>query len=113
MVPGFGRKTALKLIRKHGSLESLLNAAAVRTVGRQYAQYALTNYADYLRTNYKVLSLRRDVDVHLDEEWLSERDTSNDSVMLSYFLDSLRGTKRYGLNGPNASTFKAQSVRMN
>lgn len=59
MVPGFGRKTALKLIRKHGSLESLLNAAAVRTVGRQYAQYALTNYADYLRTNYKVLSLRR------------------------------------------------------
>lgn len=59
MVPDFGRKTALKLIKKHGSLENLLNAAAVRTVGRPYAQNALTKYADYLRTNYEVLALKR------------------------------------------------------
>ncbi|OMO53853.1 hypothetical protein COLO4_36657 [Corchorus olitorius] len=59
LVPGFGRKTALKLLKKHGSLENLLNAAAVRTVGKQYAQEALTKYADYLRRNYEVLALRR------------------------------------------------------
>lgn len=59
VVPGFGRKTAIKLLKKHGSLENLLAAAAVRTVGRQYAQEALTNYADFLRKNYEVLALRR------------------------------------------------------
>ncbi|MFQ6640130.1 hypothetical protein Gotur_014954 [Gossypium turneri] len=58
LVPGFGRRTALKLLKKHGSLENLLNAASVRTVGRQYAQEALTKYADYLRRNYEVLALR-------------------------------------------------------
>ncbi|XP_054790674.1 uncharacterized protein LOC129296078 isoform X2 [Prosopis cineraria] len=59
VVPDFGRKTALKLIKKHGTLETLLNAAAVRTVGRPYAQEALTKYADYLRRNYEVLALKR------------------------------------------------------
>ncbi|KAJ1441890.1 PIN-like domain superfamily [Sesbania bispinosa] len=59
LVPSFGRKTALKLIKKHGSLETLLNAAAVRTVGRPYAQDALKKYADYLRRNYEVLALKR------------------------------------------------------
>ncbi|CAA3012932.1 DNA polymerase I-like isoform X1 [Olea europaea subsp. europaea] len=58
-VPGFGRKTALKLLKKHGSLDNLLSAAAVRTVGRQYAQEALTNYANFLRRNYEVLSLKK------------------------------------------------------
>ncbi|KAL3503953.1 hypothetical protein ACH5RR_033794 [Cinchona calisaya] len=90
-VPGFGRKTALKLLKKHGSLENLLNAAAVRTVGRQYAQDALTKYADHLRRNYKVLSLKRDIDVHIEEQWLSERDSCNDSVVLSNFINLLRG----------------------
>ncbi|KAL5173505.1 5'-3' exonuclease [Glycine soja] len=60
LVPSFGRKTALKLIKKHGSLETLLNAAAIRTVGRPYAQDALKNHADYLRRNYEVLALKRD-----------------------------------------------------
>lgn len=59
LVPGFGRRTALKLLKKHGSLENLLSAAAVRTVGRQYAQEALTNHADFLRRNYEILSLKR------------------------------------------------------
>lgn len=59
VAPGFGRKTAVKLLKKHGSLEKLLSAAAIRTVGKPYAQDALTKYADYLRTNYKVLALRR------------------------------------------------------
>ncbi|XP_021600176.1 5'-3' exonuclease isoform X2 [Manihot esculenta] len=59
MAPGFGRKTALKLLKKHGSLQNLLNAAAVRTVGKQYAQDALTKHADFLRRNYEVLALRR------------------------------------------------------
>lgn len=59
VVPSFGRKTALKLIKKHGSLETLLSVAAVRTVGKPYAQDALTKHADYLRRNYEVLALRR------------------------------------------------------
>ncbi|XP_052201520.1 uncharacterized protein LOC127807580 [Diospyros lotus] len=91
LVPGFGQKTALKLLRKHGSLQNLLNAAAVRTVGRQYVQDALTKYADYLQRNYEVLALRRDVNVHLQEEWLSERETCSDSVILSNFLLKLSG----------------------
>lgn len=59
LVPGFGRKTALKLLKKHGSLENLLNTAAIKTVGKHYAQDALIRYSDYLRKNYEVLSLRR------------------------------------------------------
>ncbi|BAD82085.1 putative DNA polymerase I 3'-5' exo domain [Oryza sativa Japonica Group] len=59
LVPGFGRKTAVKLLKKHGSLENLLNTAAVRTVGKDYAQDALVKHADYLRKNYEVLSLKR------------------------------------------------------
>lgn len=91
MVPAFGRKTAMKLVRKHGSLESLLSAAAVRTVGRPYAQEALTKYADYLRRNYQVLALNRDVRVQIQNEWLMERDTSNDSEVLSSFFSTLHG----------------------
>ncbi|WOL03570.1 hypothetical protein Cni_G12290 [Canna indica] len=90
LVPAFGRKTAVKLLKKHGSLEDLLTAAAIRTVGKDYAQDALTKYADYLRRNYKVLSLRRDANVQIEEDWLSERDTCNDSVVLSDFISKLR-----------------------
>ncbi|XP_031386487.1 uncharacterized protein LOC116199995 [Punica granatum] len=59
LAPAFGRKTAIKLLKKHGSLENLLNAAAVRTVGKQYAQDALKKHADYLRRNYEVLALKK------------------------------------------------------
>ncbi|XP_010530147.1 PREDICTED: uncharacterized protein LOC104806782 [Tarenaya hassleriana] len=83
VVPGFGKKTAMKLVKKHGSLENLLSAASVRTVGKPYAQEALTKHADYLRRNYQVLALRRDVNIRIQEEWLVERDTSNDSEVLS------------------------------
>ncbi|KAJ3707722.1 hypothetical protein LUZ61_011427 [Rhynchospora tenuis] len=89
LVPSFGRKTAIKLLKKHGSLENLLNAAAVRIVGRDYAQDALTKYADYLRRNYQVLSLRRDASIRLEEQWLCERDSSNDSLVLSKFVHKL------------------------
>ncbi|KAF6175067.1 hypothetical protein GIB67_038980, partial [Kingdonia uniflora] len=54
VVPGFGRKTALKLVKKHGSLENLLSAAAVRTVGKQYVQDALSKHGDYLQKNYQI-----------------------------------------------------------
>ncbi|EPS68806.1 5'-3' exonuclease-like protein [Genlisea aurea] len=81
--PGFGRKTALKLLKKHGSLEELLAAAGVRTVGRNYAQEALTRYGAVLLRNHQVLSLKRDVDVELEDQWLSRRDVANDSVALS------------------------------
>lgn len=94
VAPGFGRKTALKLLRKHGSLQNLLDAAAVRTVGKQYAQDALTKHSDYLRRNYEILALRRDVDVQLKEEWLVERDRCNDSIILSNFFKLLEQSKR-------------------
>ncbi|KAH7681049.1 DNA-directed DNA polymerase protein [Dioscorea alata] len=83
VAPSFGRKTAQKLLKKHGSLPNLLAAAAIRTVGKQYVQEALNKHADYLRKNYDVLSLRRDAAVHLQEEWLLKRDRSNDSNVLS------------------------------
>ncbi|PIN10901.1 DNA-directed DNA polymerase [Handroanthus impetiginosus] len=92
LVPGFGRKTALKLLKKHGSLENLLNAASVRTIGRQYVQEALTKYADFLWRNYEVLSLKRDIDVQIEEQWLCRRDDRNDSVILSDFMELLSKT---------------------
>ncbi|XP_071923624.1 uncharacterized protein [Coffea arabica] len=94
-VPGFGRKTALKLLKKHGSLENLLSAAAVRTVGRAYAQDALMKYADHLRKNYQVLSLKRDVDVQIEDKWLSGRNCCNDLVVLSNFINLLRDTENH------------------
>ncbi|XP_062158108.1 uncharacterized protein LOC133865693 isoform X1 [Alnus glutinosa] len=103
VAPGFGRKTALKLLKKHGSLENLLNVAAVRTVGRQYAQDALTKHADYLRRNHKVLALRRDVDVQLKEEWLVEREMHYDSTILSNFFKLLEETPK--LTHQNRSNF--------
>ncbi|XP_057445736.1 uncharacterized protein LOC130737895 [Lotus japonicus] len=102
VVPSFGRKTALKLIKKHGSLETLLSAAEVRTVGRPYAQDALTKYADYLRRNYEVLALKMDVNVQLYEEWLVERDTQNDAIALSTFFKYLEESKELTYNNrPN------------
>ncbi|GLJ49453.1 hypothetical protein SUGI_1047420 [Cryptomeria japonica] len=83
VAPAFGRKTAVKLLKKHGSLEKLLNAAAVRTVGRPYAQDALTKHAAFLRRNMQVLSLRRDVRVELENDWCRMRDTSSDVAALS------------------------------
>ncbi|XP_020573344.1 uncharacterized protein LOC110019834 [Phalaenopsis equestris] len=94
VAPGFGRKTALKLLRKHGSLSNLLGAAAVRTVGRQYVQNALTKHSDYLWRNFEVLSLRRNAEVHLKEEWLLERDVCNDSTVLSSFIEVIDNSKR-------------------
>lgn len=94
LAPGFGRKTATKLLKKHGSLDNLLNAAVVRTVGKEYVQEALTKHADFLRRNYEVLSLRRDVDVQLQEEWLAERDTQNDSIVFSNLFESLEDSLR-------------------
>lgn len=90
VVPNFGRNTAIKLLKKHGSLENLLSAAAVRTVGKQNVQEALTKYADHLLKNYRVLSLRRDIDVNLEDAWLCERDTSNDSTAI-YEIRELLG----------------------
>lgn len=94
LVPGFGRKTALKLLRKHGSLENLLNAAAIKTVGKHYAQDTLTKYADYLRKNYQVLSFRRDANVHLEDKWLLKRDTCNDPAALLDFVRKLDGNQK-------------------
>ncbi|XP_055835704.1 uncharacterized protein LOC129904189 [Solanum dulcamara] len=93
VVPGFGRKTAMKLLKKHGTLENLLNAAAVRSVGRQYAQDALIKYSDYLRRNYEVLSLKRDVSIHIEDQWLNERDARNDSLVLSNFITLLKDSR--------------------
>lgn len=90
-VPAFGRNTALKLLKKHGSLENLLKTAVVRTVGKPYAQDALIKYADHLRKNYQVLSLKRDIDVHLQDEWLLERETCNDSYAVSNLYGMLGG----------------------
>ncbi|OAE18614.1 hypothetical protein AXG93_1923s1710 [Marchantia polymorpha subsp. ruderalis] len=78
LAPGFGRKTALKLMKKHGSLESLLVAAKTRTVGRPYIQDALTQHADVLYRNLQVLKLRRDVGITLKEEWCRRRDRSRE-----------------------------------
>ncbi|OQU87964.1 hypothetical protein SORBI_3003G373300 [Sorghum bicolor] len=94
LVPGFGRKTAVKLLQKHGSLENLLNTAATRTVGKDYAQDALTKHADYLRKNYEVLSLKRDVSVQFDDNWLSTRNTSNDTNVLADFILKFNGQGR-------------------
>lgn len=90
VAPGFGRKTALKLMQKHGSLENLLKAAATRTVGREYIQDALSKHADLLRKNLQVLSLRTDVDLVLEEQWCRPRCLSNDVLALELLNERLQ-----------------------
>ncbi|KAJ4826177.1 hypothetical protein Tsubulata_034273 [Turnera subulata] len=111
IVPGFGRKTALKLLKKHGSLENLLNAAAVRTVGKQFVQDAVTKYADFLRRNYEVLALRTDIDVQLQEDWLAERKSSKDSTILSGLDKLLEESKRSSEQNRSHSLYGQNSRR--
>eukprot|EP00252_Welwitschia_mirabilis_P020941 TRINITY_DN5243_c0_g1_i2.p1 TRINITY_DN5243_c0_g1~~TRINITY_DN5243_c0_g1_i2.p1 ORF type:complete len:299 (+),score=37.26 TRINITY_DN5243_c0_g1_i2:202-1098(+) len=59
VIPAFGRKTAMKLLKKHGSLENILKAAAVRTIGKPYVQDAFTKHANLLLKNIQLLELRR------------------------------------------------------
>ncbi|EFJ14097.1 hypothetical protein SELMODRAFT_423862 [Selaginella moellendorffii] len=80
-VPGF---TALKLMRKHGSLENLVSAAAIRTVVKPYMQDALKEHSVLLEKNLEVLSLRRDINVELPVEWCLSRDKSNDLAALQW-----------------------------
>ncbi|XP_002985912.2 uncharacterized protein LOC9640153 [Selaginella moellendorffii] len=93
-VPGFGRKTALKLMRKHGSLENLLSAAAFRTVGKPYIQDALKEHSVLLEKNLEVLSLRRDINVELPVEWCLSRDKSNDLAALQWLEKELEMLQR-------------------
>ncbi|EFJ22567.1 hypothetical protein SELMODRAFT_105035, partial [Selaginella moellendorffii] len=88
-VPGFGRKTSLKLMRKHGSLENLLSAAAIRTVGKPYIQDALKEHSVLLEKNLKVLSLRRDINVELPVEWCLSRDKSSDLAAFEWLEKEL------------------------
>ncbi|KAL3700801.1 hypothetical protein R1sor_018823 [Riccia sorocarpa] len=91
LAPGFGRKTALKLMKKHGSVENLLVAAKTRTVGKPYIQEALTQHADVLYRNLQVLKLRRDVDIILEDEWLRPRDRSSELQAFQILERSLLG----------------------
>ncbi|KAL6537820.1 hypothetical protein OROMI_025463 [Orobanche minor] len=94
MVQHLVPKTALKVVKKHRSLENLLSDASVRSVRRQYAQEALTKYADFMRKNYEVLSLKSmDVNIQIEEQWLVTRDAKNDPVFLSSFTDFLSKTR--------------------
>jgi 5'-3' exonuclease len=88
--PRFGRKTALKLMQKHGSLEGLLKAAATRTVGKDYIQGALVQHADLLRRNMQVLSLRTDVPVVLKDQWCQPRSDVNDLLALELLTERLQ-----------------------
>lgn len=95
LVPSFGRKTAMKLIKKHGSLETLLNAAAIRTVGRPYAQDALKNHADYLRRNYEVLALKRCADFLCKTSFTSVSVGLFSQFVFIYLYNILHGNKLY------------------
>lgn len=92
---GFGRKTALKLMKKHGSLENLLIASQTRTVGKPYIQEALAKYRDALYRNLRVLSLRRDLDITLEDEWLRPRDRSNEAQAFKQLRQTLQGRSSY------------------
>ncbi|XP_024523968.1 uncharacterized protein LOC112344087 isoform X1 [Selaginella moellendorffii] len=75
---------SLKLMRKHGSLENLVSAAAIRTVVKPYMQDALKEHSVLLEKNLEVLSLRRDINVELPVEWCLSRDKSNDLAALQW-----------------------------
>lgn len=94
LATGFGRKTALKLIKKHGSLEELLNAVAKRTVGKPYVQEALTLHAPTLWRNLQVLSLRRDLEIILKDEWCQPRKSCNDTLAFQLLEEQLQRLHR-------------------
>ncbi|MCO5564591.1 hypothetical protein L7F22_018255 [Adiantum nelumboides] len=91
--PGFGRKTALKLLKKHGSLERLLREASTRTVGKPFVQDALTQHAPALWKNREVLRLRRDLPVCLVEEWCVSRKSTNDEKAFSELEKHLKALR--------------------
>ncbi|HQU31100.1 MAG: DNA polymerase I [Planctomycetia bacterium] len=63
-VPGIGNKTALELIQKWGSLESVL--ANVSLVSGKKRQENLRSFADQARLSQKLLLLYRDILIPLD-----------------------------------------------
>ncbi|MCO5599191.1 hypothetical protein L7F22_053291 [Adiantum nelumboides] len=91
--PGFGRKTALKLLKKHGSIERLLEEASTRTVGKPFVQDALTQHAPALWKNLEVLRLRRDLPVCLVEEWCVYRKSTNDEKAFSELEKHLKALR--------------------
>lgn len=112
LAPGFGRNTALKLMRKYGSLENLLNAAATRTVGKPYIQSALTEHAPFLWRNLEVLRLRRDIPVSLKEEWCVARDNSKDLEAFLKLEQQLRNLQlqRAVKDGVRTASFSDRKV---
>lgn len=64
-IPGIGIKTAAELIKQFGSLEVLLNHA--HTLPQKRRRELLITYADQARTAKKLVTLRSDVKVALDE----------------------------------------------
>ncbi|EFJ04511.1 hypothetical protein SELMODRAFT_432344 [Selaginella moellendorffii] len=80
-------------MRKHGSLENILSAAAIRAVGKPYIQDALKEHSVLLEKNMEVLSLRRDINVELPVEWC--RDKSNDLAALQWLEKELEMLHRF------------------
>ncbi|GJZ20630.1 hypothetical protein Tco_0557220 [Tanacetum coccineum] len=68
-------------------------AKAIRTVTEPYVQDALSKHATTFKRNHEVLSLRRGVNVRLQEHWLQKRCTKNDLETISNFINLFRGTR--------------------
>jgi DNA polymerase I len=70
--PGIGPKTAVELLEKHGSLETLLERA--RELPGKRAREALTEHADLVRLSKTLVTILTDLPITLDLERLRVRE---------------------------------------
>jgi len=82
--PGVGPKTAVKLLEKYGTLESMLDHA--EEISGKRAREALTDHAEQVRMSKKLVTIMRDLEVDLDLDRLTVQEP--DAVALrDVFLD--------------------------
>ncbi|MHA1558481.1 MAG: 5'-3' exonuclease H3TH domain-containing protein, partial [Alphaproteobacteria bacterium] len=77
-ISGIGPKTASKLIKEYGSLESLLQNANL--IKQQKCRESLITYADDARLSYKLVSLVKDIPLPLNLEKITTPLVKGDKI---------------------------------
>ncbi|MDR4508245.1 MAG: DNA polymerase I [Candidatus Brocadiaceae bacterium] len=81
-IPGVGDKTALELIQKWGSLESVLTNTNL--ISGKKRQENLRTFADQARLSYNLIKLRNDIDIQVNMDACKLNGTENKALKQLY-----------------------------
>jgi DNA polymerase-1 len=100
--PGIGPKTAVMLLKEHGTLEEILARAPEMTAKR--ARESLTENADLVRLSKKLVTIQTEVPVELDLDALKVREPDRERLRRLFVeLEFRRLTERFtGPGSPGA-----------